>query len=192
MSLSSQKLMLLSMKKLSLTIIAGILIFLQQGLQAQTNYPDRFNKAVFVEAFGQGLHATINYDMRLIKGRQDGPGFRVGMGGIVTGSSDYDAGLLWTGVLGIPVGFNYLIGEKKSAFEAGIGLTPQKASTDLTSPTRPKVVNRNGWSTNGFINLGYRFQPIDNGFTFRFNWTPVISSTGFISRFGVSAGYAFK
>lgn len=179
------------MKKLSFAFFISFLLLQHATLNAQTKAPDQLHKAIYAEAFGQGLHAGLHYDSRLIKERLDGPGFRLGIAGTITGISDAGAEPVTSGVLAFPVGLNYLIGQNRSALEAGLGVMPLRASTDLLSPTRPRVVHRNGWSSNGFINLGYRFQPLENGFTFRLNWTPVFNSTGFISRFGISAGYAF-
>ena len=161
-------------------------------MKAQTESTGSHKKAIFIEAYGQGLHASINYDMRLKKGVQSGLGFRLGVGGISTGTANTDAGNEATGVIAFPVGLNYLVGENRSSFEAGIGLTPYYSETDIYSRTKPKIVNKIGWGTNGYLNLGYRFQPLSNGFMFRLNWTPVISSTGFLAQnFGVSAGYSF-
>ena len=88
---------------------------------------------------------------------------------------------------------NYLVGAKRSAFEAGIGITPMYASLDIYSPTKPELADHNGWGASGFLNLGYRFQPLNNGFVFRANWTPAFNSTGFSpSWFGLSLGYGFK
>jgi hypothetical protein len=160
--------------------------------KAQTGNPETHKKAIFVEAFGQGLHASVNYDMRIRKGTQSGLGFRLGVGGTFAGTSNADAATISTGVVAFPLGLNYLIGENKSSFEAGLGLTPHYARIDRYSPTRPKIAAENGWGSNGYLNLGYRFQPLSNGFMFRLNWTPVISSTGFSAQnFGVSAGYSF-
>lgn len=179
------------MIKLSFALFICFSLFMGVQLHAQTNAPDQLHKAIYAEAFGQGLHAGLHYDSRLLKGRLDGPGFRIGISGTVAGV-DYDGSdAMPHGVIAFPLGLNYLAGAKRSSFEAGLGIMPLQARTDLLSPTRPKIVQQNGWSSPGFINLGYRFQPLENGFTFRFNWTPVITSTDFISRFGVSAGYAF-
>lgn len=172
-------------------ILPIILLFFQNPVKAQEASTDGHKKAVFVEAFGQGLHVTLNYDMRFKKGVQDGFGFRAGIGGIFTGTADADAGPEMTYVVGFPVGINYLIGERRSAFEAGVGITPHRAATPLHSRTKPKIINENGWGANGFLNFGYRLQPAKNGFVFRLNWTPVINNTGIISRFGISAGYGF-
>lgn len=179
------------MKKLSLILFLLFFIY-QNKANAQSETTDRHNKAIFVEAFGQGLQASVNYDMRIKKGVQDGLGFRVGIGGIFTGTADADAGPEPHGVLAFPLGINYLVGENRSAFEVGLGLMPHRAATPLHSPTKPKIIDENGWGTNGFLNIGYRFQPINNGFIFRFDWTPVFGDVGFISRFGISAGFGFK
>lgn len=179
------------MKKLFLFVLPILFICFQNPVKAQEVSSEGYRKAVFVEAFGQGLHATLNYDMRMKKGVQDGFGFRAGIGGIITGIEDADAGPEFTYVVGFPVGINYLIGEKRSAFEAGLGITPHRAATPLHSPTKPRIINENGWGANGYFNFGYRLQPTKNGFVFRLNWTPVFNNTGIISRFGISAGYGF-
>lgn len=182
------------MKKLSLLIFFFIsFLFLNQAnAQARVSDADAYNKAIFVEAFGQGLQGSVNYDMRIKKGAQDGLGFRVGVGGIFAGSSNAGAETEVEGVLAFPVGVNYLIGKQSSAFEVGLGLLPQRVRVDQFSPTKPKIAGENGWGTNGFLNLGYRYQPIHNGFIFRFDWTPVFGDVAFISRFGISAGYGFR
>ncbi|MBD1397809.1 hypothetical protein H9Q13_11595 [Pontibacter sp. JH31] len=169
-----------------------LLIVFSFQAEAQTQSIESHKKAIFVEAYGQGLHASVNFDMRFVKGVPCGLGFRLGVGGIFTGTSNADAGTEATGVVAFPAGLNYLIGEKKSSVEAGLGVMPYYARTDIYSPTNPEMIDKNGWGTNGYLNLGYRFQPIGNGFMFRLNWTPVISSTGFLAQnFGVSAGYSF-
>ncbi|WP_242923691.1 hypothetical protein [Pontibacter liquoris] len=173
-------------------LFAAFLIAFSFQVKAQTASTDSRKKAIFVEAFGQGLHASVNYDMRFNKGVQSGLGFRLGVGGIFTGTANADAGKEATGVIAFPVGLNYLVGENRNSFEAGIGLTPHYAQTDIYSSTRPEIVDQNGWGTNGYLNVGYRFQPLSKGLMFRLNWTPVINSTGFLAQnFGVSAGYSF-
>lgn len=169
-----------------------LVVFLTLQVKAQLETPGSFRKAIFIEAFGQGLQASVNYNMRLMLGAQDGIGFRVGVGGIFTCTANADAGNEMKGVLAFPIGLNYLMGKNKSSFEAGLGLTPHYADTVIDSPTNPEIIEENGWGANGYLNVGYRFQPPDNGFMFRLNWTPVISSTGFLAQnFGVSAGYSF-
>lgn len=179
------------MKKVAIAFLLCFAVF--HPLSAQSQGPARFSKAVFVEAFGLGIQASLNYDMRIIKGRQDGLGFRLGLGGTFTGSSDADAGPVASGIVHFPLGINYLVGKKQHAFEGGLGINPHYAKTDLYSPTKPRLINENGWGNYGFVNLGYRFQPLNNGFVFRFNWTPLISGQAVVPAiFGISAGYGFK
>ncbi|WP_347156741.1 hypothetical protein [Pontibacter chitinilyticus] len=173
-------------------LLAAILVVFFLQAKAQTPNPDSYKKAVFIEAFGQGLQASVNYDMRLNRGVPRGLGFRVGIGGNFTGTINAETGNKAKGAVAFPIGLNYLLGEIKSSFEAGLGLSPYYANTVLNSPTNPKIIGKNGWGTNGYMNVGYRFQPLDNGFMFRLNWSPVITSTGFLAQnFGVSAGYSF-
>lgn len=179
------------MKKLFAAIPFAALFCFPSLVEAQTDSLNGFQKTVFIEAFGQGLQASLNYDMRFKKGSQYGLGFRAGIGGIFAGSSDAGAGPESSGVIAFPFGINYLAGKNRSAIEAGIGLVPQKVNVDPYSPTKPKVAGENGWGTNRFLNLGYRYQA-NNGFVFRFLWTPVFGDIGFISRFGISAGWGFR
>lgn len=179
------------MKTLSLTfLLTGALAF---AAMAQSDTPSRFNKAIYVEALGNGLGVTANYDMRLKRGAQDGIGFRAGVGGLIVGTADYDGGTARSSITTFPLVINYLIGERRSAFEAGLGITPIYANMAVQKTGNPGITNEQGWASTGFINLGYRYQPINNGFVFRFDWTPAINSTGFSPAwFGLSLGYGFK
>jgi hypothetical protein len=46
------------------------------------------NKAVYAELLGNGMGVSINYDMRLSAGRQDGHGVRLGIGGSPVSGTD--------------------------------------------------------------------------------------------------------
>ncbi len=176
-----------------LTIICTVALIFQAAAQSETAPVAKHNKAIFVEAFGNGIGVSANLDMRFKKGVQDGFGFRAGVGGLHLGNSDADAGPITSGLLTFPLSINYLIGENKSAFEAGVGITPIYARIDVYSPTKPKLANENGWGSSGFLNLGYRYQPLEKGFVFRATWAPGFNSTGFHpSWLGLSVGYGFK
>ncbi len=173
-----------TMKKiLLLSVLLSILIL---PTQAQFE-PDqiKYSKAVFIELGGNGLLFSTNYEMRFKKGVQDGLGFRAGVGGISVTDDIRNR----VSVLTFPLAINNIIGKRRSAFETGVGITPVIASAQGTSFA-------NDFKTTGiigFINIGYRFQPIKNGFLFKINWTPVISGGGFEPRwFGISLGYGFK
>lgn len=181
------------MRTLILTAILSTCVSIQAFAQSEINPPAKHNKAIFIEGLGNGLGLTANFDMRFKKGVQDGFGFRAGIGGLHLGSADYDGGTIQNKLLTFPVTVNYLVGDKRSAIEAGIGITPIYATVDTYSPTKPKLVDESGWSSSGFLNLGYRLQPLNNGFMLRVDWTPAFNSTGFSPAwFGLSLGYGFK
>jgi hypothetical protein len=181
------------MKKLTLTITCLFTLIFQVSAQSDTEPVARHNKAIFVEALGNGIGVSANFDMRFKKGTQDGFGFRAGLGGSYLGSANNDAENVTTGIVTIPLSLNYLIGKNRSAFEAGLGITGIYAKMDIHSLTKPQLVDENGWGSSGFLNLGYRYQPLDNGFVFRANWTPAFNSAGFSPAwFGLSVGYGFK
>jgi hypothetical protein len=158
---------------------------------AQKGGGDYRRKGVFLEILGNGLLATVNYDMRFNKNRQDGLGFRVGIGGLSVNGTD-NAGLsVNAGILTIPFEINYLSGKRRSAFEAGLGLTPLFISAKIKLDD--EKFGGSGSGTNGFLSLGYRYQPINKGFLFRINWTPIINSYGISPAwFGISFGFSFR
>ncbi len=74
----------------------------------------------------------------------------------------------------------------------GAGLTPiigRVEFLDLTGDVREDA----DITVAGFLNAGYRYQPLNSGFVFRFTWTPAITNEGFFPAwFGFSLGYGFK
>jgi len=135
-------------------------------------------KAVYVEIGGPGL-ASINYDMRLQK-KEDGLGFRVGIGGYnVDGES----------ALFVPVGLTYLIGkDQRNYFEMGAGVTFVSLNDGFSSDNNNNHFN----NTFGHLYFGYRLQPKNGGFLFRAGIVPVFNSQGFVPYYaGISFGYKF-
>lgn len=190
------------MKKLYLLLIATIFTgfaFAQSNETTSTSKTfDGFHKNIFVEGLGAGLLGSINYDMRLNKGRMDGIGFRAGIGGIYANGTDPQGKIIQVGILSIPLEVNYLLGKKRSSFIAGIGVLPGygsiKGIEDVTIVNEQVSVDVDGFDFLGtYLSLGYRFQPLRNGFMFQINWNPIISG-GKISPswFGISIGYGFK
>jgi len=131
-------------------------------------------QSVYFELGGPGI-ASFNYDTRF-SGREGGIGGRIGVGYskfVGDGSS----------VLYLPLGINYLIGKEKHFFEMGAGVTPvfgvEEGDTVISELF-------------GHLIFGYRFQPLNNGFTFRAFVCPVFNSIDFIPYYaGLSAGYKF-
>lgn len=132
-------------------------------------------QSVYFELGGPGI-ASFNYDLRF-SGRQGGLGGRIGVGysKIV---SDGNA------VFFIPIGINYLIGKEKHFFELGAGVTPV-IGNDYPDDS---VLSE----TFGHLLFGYRFQPINKGFTFRAFLCPVYGNGIFVPYYvGISGGYKF-
>jgi hypothetical protein len=80
---------------------------------------------------------------------------------------------------------NYIIGKGRSGIEGGIGITPAVA---FAKPVGDPAVE-----ALGVLNLGYRLQPLKNGFMMRAVWTPFFDRSHFGAGWaGVSVGYSFK
>mgnify|MGYP003471319697 FL=1 len=131
-------------------------------------------KSVYFELGGPGI-ASFNFDTRF-SGRDGGLGGRIGAGYskfVGDGSS----------VFYLPLGINYLIGKEKHFFEMGAGVTPVFGVEDGDS-----VISESF----GHLIFGYRFQSLNDGFTFRAFACPVFNSIDFIPYYGgISAGYKF-
>ncbi len=179
------------MKKYSLSsCLMFVMIFYMTNLISQSESSTR-RKAVFIEFLGNGLLISGNFDMRFKKGQQDGLGFRAGFGGLTITGIDEAGFSAKAGIFNFPLELNYLVGKKRSAFEGGIGLTPLYLNAKLK--IEDSKISGSGFGANGFISIGYRFQPLDKGFLFRINWCPIINSSGISPAwFGLSLGYSFK
>ena len=150
-------------------------------------FAQKATKAAFVELGGPGL-ASINYDMRLMP-KNDGLGFRVGIGGFSIGDKTSRSTAIF-----VPLGLNYLLGkDDKHFFELGAGATIVSTSDKNTSSDPYNQSSNDKFSTTfGHIYLGYRIQPKEGGFVFRAGITPVFGKNFFFPYLpAVSFGYAF-
>ncbi|MBS1756199.1 MAG: hypothetical protein JSU03_02855 [Bacteroidetes bacterium] len=145
-------------------------------------------KSIYGELGGAGL-ASINYDMRVMK-KEDGLGFRAGVGGFAVKVEDSNNGSSKVGILTIPLEINYLLGkDSRNYFEVGAGATIVSVSNKSSSNSDD---NSNFSSTFGHLYLGYRLQPKEGGFLFRAGITPIFGNGFFMPYFGgVSFGYKF-
>lgn len=195
----------LSMIKFIRLIAVGLVISISIDASAQqTSKTDSLNNVyankraqnVFFEALGPGGVYSFNYDTRF-KNRQDGLGGRVG----IAYFSDNDDRLLT-----IPVAVNYLLGKKGKYFEVGAGATffyfnsyssSRFFGNGYYSPTYDPSGNyeykrRSQTGAFGSLSFGYRYQPIDGGFSFRGGFSPIFSSSEFVPYWPyLSFGYSF-
>jgi hypothetical protein len=163
-------------------------------------------RSVFIELGGAGLPYSFNYDFRFNKDRIDTWGMRVGAGGYSTGSDSF---------FSLPVMVNKLYGKEMHFFEFGLGATFFTFSENVYSYCSNGTYDSNGnlvcntWVTEdygynfilpvdgspsvmGTVNFGYRRIPVDGGFTWRVNLTPIFNNNGFWPLYaGVGFGYAF-
>lgn len=135
-------------------------------------------RAIYGELLGSGIIASINYDFRFLPGN-DGFGLRIGAGGVPSG-------------IVIPVGVNGLLGEKRLAFEYGVGLT----AAIISGPISENLTFNSGSDTFGFIGYakaGIRYTPKKNGLFINLNWNPIVNSEGInLGWFGLGLGYTWQ
>lgn len=129
-------------------------------------------KVIFVEAGGNSLLWSANYDARFNK-RLDGWGFRVGVGYFPLGGSN---------LLVLPLGINMLTGSKGHFVETGVNLSfvnaknknsilPKESKFGQLDFTRNKTYLVYG------ISMGYRYQKPDyKGISFRAGIEPILGT----------------
>lgn len=140
-----------------------------------------FRKAIFAEALGNSL-LSLNYDMRLQRFKNDGLGIRAGLG---LGQQFDNTFSEFNRYIAVPVTINYIFGPRRHGIETGVGITPQIALSESGNSSQISPL--------GFFNLGYRYQPLKDGFLFRATWAPHLDS-GSIQYvwLGASVGYSFR
>ncbi len=75
------------------------------------------------------------------------------------------------------------LGKGRNALETGLGITPIIGLTK----------DEKAFNAAGFLNVGYRFQPLRDGLLFRLTWTPFLFDGKLYGRSaGASLGYTFK
>ncbi|MBA4299750.1 hypothetical protein SAMN03080617_00469 [Algoriphagus alkaliphilus] len=190
------------MKKL-ITIV--FLLFCSSYAKAQDLIPTR---SVFLELGGAGLPYSFNYDFRFDKTKMDSWGMRVGVGGYATENESF---------FSLPVMVNKLYGKGPHYFEMGLGMTffafdenrynYSYCANGYYDSTGNYICNTmvneqykyefilpvdGSPSVMGTMNFGYRRVPVDGGFTWRLNLTPIFNNNGFWPLFaGAGFGYAF-
>jgi hypothetical protein len=133
-------------------------------------------KSVFLETGGNGLIFSANFEQRFKKERNNGWGFRGGVGIPI-----------WDNNETFPLAINYIGGKRKLAWEGGIGITPYLHGNTFSNST--------GSGAMILLNLGDRFQSIRNGFLLRLNSSlayDIAEKRVFRSITGLSLGYSFK
>ncbi|MES2373120.1 MAG: hypothetical protein V4557_11115 [Bacteroidota bacterium] len=132
---------------------------------------------LYLEAGGNGLFASANYERQLTK--QPGLGIRFGVG-FYSESAFY---------LTIPAGINYLfpLTNNQSFIDAGLGLTWTQFNGNVFSSPKNAI----GESFVNFVpSVGYRKHTAKN-LMWRISITPIVNEYGFVPWFGISIGKRF-
>jgi hypothetical protein len=165
-------------------------------------------QSVYVELGGAGLPYSFNYDFRFDKTKIDSWGMRIGAGGYSLSRG--------TSFFSVPVQVSKLYGKNGHYFEAGAGFTflgfknnrqPYCISGTFDQVTGEYICNQFSESREvydfileiegspnvmGTLNFGYRRVPVDGGFMWRANLSPIFNGNGFWPLWvGVGIGYAF-
>lgn len=166
----------------------------QKRLPSVSTAQGKFRKSFYAESFTTDGFLTANFDMRVKHDRNHGFGFSAGagLGNGYLGEVPSNNRSPWERSLAIPLAINYIVGKNKHGVELAIGVTPQIALQQ----------DRDGIPDYGALyngRLGYRFQPIREGFIGRVSWAPFREYNSYQERhdltlknFAVSVGYSFK
>ncbi|GGH03270.1 hypothetical protein [Mucilaginibacter phyllosphaerae] len=169
---------------------------LPQADSVQNSYLNKRAKTFFFELFGPGSVYSLNYDTRF-KNKQDGLGGRAGISFYADSETSFFT---------VPLVVNYLLGKRGKYFEVGAGVTLYTFKSDsydgffdnggsdsyqLGDVSYYRSAKRE-YGLLGTFNFGYRYQPIDGGFSFRAGVSPVFSTHKVIPYWPyLSFGYAF-
>ncbi|MCW3118789.1 MAG: hypothetical protein JWM28_2871 [Chitinophagaceae bacterium] len=146
-----------------------------------------YRKTAFLEVGGNSIGFSANYDMRLRPDRNDGPGFRAGLGYLPDIDNTY---------ITIPVGLNYIVGKRKSGLETGLGITgiyDSDPNINFFHDIYPGDRATN-FTAVGVLSLGYRYQGT-KGFMLRAYYTAIPffdEGLYFFNYPGLSIGYSFN
>ena len=183
-------------------LLLAFLVFSFTGFGQEKKVP---HQSVFAELGGSGLAYSFNYDFRFDSTRIDSWGMRIGAGGYATEGDSF---------FSLPVLVNRLYGNGPHYFEIGLGMTFFGFKNETYTYCADGYFDPNGMyvctdqvinndynfilpvdgspSLMGTMNIGYRKVPVDGGFTWRVNLTPIFNNNGFWPLFaGVGFGYAF-
>jgi hypothetical protein len=166
----------------------------------------KYNSVIYAEAGGAGvLYASINYDFRFNPQTHLGFGARFGFGvdeywkvvyrqqynDYFAEGRDNDMNFVIT----LPVGINYLFGSKGSphTFEVGFNAAylPKNSNTLLSTAPTYKDAYQKPATVIPSLFVGYRRQPVKNGFSWHIGYTPFYVYKQGYHWFGLGLGWKF-
>lgn len=163
---------------LSITIAFLLTVSFFNTANAQTN--QRAQNA-FLEVGGAGLSISANYDTRF-SDQRNGFGVRAGLGYLPAA---------FFSVVAVPVQINYLLGSKSHFLELGAGATYLKVGDDNKNDDDNNFLSFTAVTgVIGTSTIGYRYQPVNGGFSFRVSANPMFGETVQLTG-GASIGWTF-
>ncbi|MCC8408932.1 hypothetical protein LJ707_08315 [Mucilaginibacter sp. UR6-1] len=175
----------LALTALCISFISATAQKLPQADSAKYTDANKRAKTFFFELLGPGAAYSVNYDVRFKK-QQNGWGGRAGISYYANAGEH-----LFT----VPLVVNYLAGKNGKYFEVGGGITYYNVNSNDLFFDNTNYGNSADDVNSGIIgtlNFGYRYQPVDGGFSFRGGVSPVINSERFLPYWPyISFGYAF-
>ena len=166
-------------------LTACILIGMSFNLSAQESVFsefDQYHKYIYGSILGSDIFfVEANYDVRMQRGRTDGMGFRLGIGGgslPIIRESGTDTRYV---TLTFPVEINYILGAKSNSFIVGMGALPMYTNPQnrVVVDSHRYIIFNDGLALAAFLDIGYRFRPLKNNFTIQVNWNPMYSNETF-------------
>jgi len=148
--------------KTTLSVVI-IFLFCSKALYAQKAH------SVYFEALGLGALYSVNYDLRFSSLENSNAGIRIG-------------GEYLEEIFIFPIQANYLLGKKGKFLELGAGVSLITGVTDFAYGTKGFEVVPTLW-------MGYRYQRINKGFTWRVGIASLTTGLPFWG--GVSVGKNF-
>jgi hypothetical protein len=139
--------------------------------------------SIYVELLGSGILYSINYDRRFtdrVSGRA---------GAMLIGAKSEEGEQVSVAL--VPVMANYLAGHGSHRLEVGAGPVFAYAGARLDVDQFEGFEDLSAFGLFGGATLGYRYQPLRGGFTFRVGFTPLFASGAVAPTGGISFGYAF-
>ena len=149
--------------------------------------PRNASNAIFVEALGNGLLYSINYE-RIIE--KWSVGLRAGASYFTYAVSSYgSSGNLKLATF--PLVASYYFGTQRHKLQLGLGATILYLGVSSDSTGRKFEGERSGGGVSATAVVGYRYLPPERGFSFGVGFTPLLRSSRFLPWGGASAGYVF-
>ena len=165
-------------KSVFYSLFSMLLVILVISAHYQERSEKYGNKSFFLEFGGSGVAViTGNADFRFLKGRNDGPGMRIGIGGESSQSESlFGGGGKKNTLFTVPLEFNYVFGKNRLSFEIGYSFTYiyQKTNSNFNFRSYSSSEYEEGNCFVSYMPVGLRLKPKTNGFMLKFNMGPLI------------------